>query len=75
MITIKIDGIDYDTDKLSDESKAQLLSLQFATKNWPACKHKLQPFKPPAWPTPKPCNQHCPPCLQAIRLNSTDAIH
>ena len=25
----KIDNIDYDTDKLSDEAKAQLVSLQF----------------------------------------------
>ena len=29
MPTIKIDNIDYDTDKLSDEAKAQLVSLQF----------------------------------------------
>ena len=29
MPTIKIDDIDYDTDKLSDEAKAQLVSLQF----------------------------------------------
>jgi len=29
MHTIKIDNFDYDTDKLSDEAKAQLLSLQF----------------------------------------------
>ena len=29
MPTIKIDDIDYDTDKLSDEAKAQLISLQF----------------------------------------------
>jgi len=29
MTTITIDSIDYDTDKLSDEAKAQLISLQF----------------------------------------------
>jgi hypothetical protein len=29
MATIKIDNIDYDTDKLSDEAKAQLVSIQF----------------------------------------------
>ena len=29
MTTIKIDNIDYDTDKLSDEAKAQLASIQF----------------------------------------------
>ena len=29
MPTIKIDNIDYDTDKLSEEAKAQLISLQF----------------------------------------------
>jgi hypothetical protein len=29
MTTIKIDNIDYDTDKLSEEAKAQLVSLQF----------------------------------------------
>jgi len=29
MTTIKIDNIDYDTHKLSDEAKAQLISLQF----------------------------------------------
>ena len=29
MTTITIDNIDYDTDKLSDEAKAQLISLQF----------------------------------------------
>ena len=29
MAKIKIDNIDYDTDKLSDEAKAQLVSLQF----------------------------------------------
>jgi hypothetical protein len=29
MPTINIDNVDYDTDKLSDESKAQLESLQF----------------------------------------------
>ena len=29
MATINIDNIEYDTDKLSDEAKAQLVSLQF----------------------------------------------
>jgi hypothetical protein len=29
MPTINIDNVDYDTDKLSDEAKAQLVSLQF----------------------------------------------
>ena len=29
MATIKIDNVDYETDKLSDEAKAQLVSLQF----------------------------------------------
>jgi hypothetical protein len=34
MTTIKIDDIDYDTDKLSDEAKAQLVSLQFCDQKW-----------------------------------------
>jgi len=29
MTTIKIDNVDYDFDKLSDEAKAQLASIQF----------------------------------------------
>ena len=29
MTIIKIDNVDYDTDKLTDEAKAQLVSLQF----------------------------------------------
>ena len=29
MTTINIDNIEYDTDKLSDEAKAQLASIQF----------------------------------------------
>ena len=29
MTTIKIDNVDYDLDKLSDEAKAQLASIQF----------------------------------------------
>ena len=29
MTTIKIDNMDYDTDKLSDKSKAQLASIKF----------------------------------------------
>jgi hypothetical protein len=29
MPTIKIDNVNYDTDKLSEEAKAQLVSLQF----------------------------------------------
>ena len=29
MPSINIDNVDYDTDKLSDEAKAQLVSLQF----------------------------------------------
>ena len=29
MTTINIDNIEYDTDKLSDDAKAQLISLQF----------------------------------------------
>ena len=29
MTTINIDNIEYDTDKLSDEARAQLVSLQF----------------------------------------------
>ena len=29
MTTITIDNVEYDTDKLSDEAKAQLVSLQF----------------------------------------------
>ena len=35
MTTINLDNIEYDTDKLSDEAKAQLVSLQF-------CDHELQ---------------------------------
>ena len=29
MPTIKIDNVDYDTDKLSNDAKAQLISMQF----------------------------------------------
>ena len=29
MTTIKIDNVEYDTDKLSDEAKAHLTSIQF----------------------------------------------
>ncbi len=29
MTTINIDNVNYDTDKISDEAKAQLVSLQF----------------------------------------------
>ena len=29
MPIIKIDNVDYDTDKLSNEAKAQLISMQF----------------------------------------------
>jgi hypothetical protein len=29
MPTIQIDNVDYDTDNLSDEAKAQVISLQF----------------------------------------------
>ena len=29
MPTIKIDNVDYDTDKLSNEAKAQLINMQF----------------------------------------------
>ena len=29
MTTINIDNVEYDTDKLSDEAKAQLASIQF----------------------------------------------
>ena len=29
MTTINIDSVEYDTDKLSDEAKTQLVSLQF----------------------------------------------
>ena len=29
MTTLKTNNVDYDTDKLSDEAKAQLVSLQF----------------------------------------------
>ena len=29
MTTIKIDNVDYDTDKLSNEARAQLISMQF----------------------------------------------
>ena len=47
MPTIKIDNIDYDTEKLSDEAKAQLVSLQFCYQNWPACKLNLLRCKQP----------------------------
>ena len=29
MTTVNIDNVEYDTDKLSDDAKAQLVSLQF----------------------------------------------
>jgi hypothetical protein len=29
MANIKIDNVDYDTDKLSDDAKAQLVSIQY----------------------------------------------
>ena len=38
MPIMKIDNVEYDTDKLSDEAKAQLISLQF-------CDQELQRFQ------------------------------
>ena len=38
MPTIKIDNVDYDTDTLSDDAKAQLVSLQFCDQEL----HRLQ---------------------------------
>jgi len=40
MTTIKIDNVDYDLDKLSDEAKAQLASIQF-------CDQELQRLQGP----------------------------
>jgi hypothetical protein len=35
MATVKIDGVEYDTDKLSNETKTQLINLRF-------CDNELQ---------------------------------
>jgi hypothetical protein len=73
MTTIKIDNIDYDTDKLTDEAKAQLVSLQFCDQELQDLQAQAAALQTARIAYAKPCNQHCLPCLQVKRLNSTDA--
>lgn len=41
MPTIKIDEVDYDTEKLSDEAKNQLVNLQVVDQKMSALKQEL----------------------------------
>ena len=45
MTAIKIDDVDYDTDKLSDEAKAQLISLQFCDQELARLQAKTAAFQ------------------------------
>ena len=45
MTTIKINNVDYDTNKLSDEAKAQLVSLQFCDQELARLKAKAATYQ------------------------------
>lgn len=75
MPTVKIDNVDYDTDNLSNEAKAQLVSMQFCDQELARLQAQAAAYQIASWPMPKPCNLRCPWPLLAIRLNSTDALH
>ena len=44
-MTSKIDNVDYDTDKLSDEAKAQLVSLQFCDQELARLQSKVADYQ------------------------------
>ena len=45
MATIKIDDVDYDTDKLSESAKAQVASLQFVQSEINRLKSQLAVYQ------------------------------
>jgi hypothetical protein len=78
MPTIKIDNVDYDTDKLSDEAKAQLIPMQFCDQALQRLQAQAAAFKLLVKPLTKPCKQPCHPHrsrLGGVRLLSSTDIH
>ena len=67
MPTIKIDNVDYDTDTLSAEAKAQLASIQFCDQELARLQAKPLRTKPPGGPMPKPCKRSCHPRWSRLR--------
>ena len=55
MPTIKIDNLDYDSDTLSAEAKAQLVSLQFCDQELARLQAQAAAYQTACiWPMPKP---------------------
>jgi hypothetical protein len=73
MPTIKINNVDYDTDKLSDEAKAQLVTPPvLRPRVGPSASSSCCDYKLHAWPMPKLYKLRYLQPLLAIRLNSID---
>jgi len=73
MTTIKIDNVDYDTDKLSDEAKAHLASIQFCDQELQRLQVQAAGIQTARMAYAKALQSALPTLPQAIRLNSTDA--
>ena len=72
MTTIKIDNVDYDTDKLSDEAKAHLASIQFCDQELQRLQVQAAGIQTARMAYAKALQSALPTLPQAIRLNSTN---
>jgi len=69
MPNIKIDNIDYDTDKLSDEAKAQLVSLQFCDQELALLQAQSAAIQTARMAYAKALQSALPPAGDTLKLN------
>jgi hypothetical protein len=71
MTAIKIDNIDYDTDKLSDEAKAQLVSLQFCDQELARLQAQAAAYQTARMAYAKALQAELPSPLEQAQVNET----
>ena len=71
MPTIKIDNVDYDTDKLSDAAKAQLISMQFCDQELARLKAQAAAYQTARMAYAKALKDKLPTPLEQAQMSET----
>ena len=71
MPTIKIDNVDYDTDKLSNEAKAQLINMQFCDQELARLQAQAAAYQTARMAYAKALKDKLPTPLQQAQMSET----
>ena len=71
MPTIKIDNVDYDTDTLSNEAKAQLISMQFCDQELQRLQAQAAAYQTARMAYSKALKEALPTPLEQAQMSET----